>query len=423
MDIVYCLLLGFPTWTLVDGTWSMLSQLAERLPEGYGLSAYLVLALSLGNVFPLLLGASFKSFISSVSVIIKIILLLGFTIGMLLSIFWSTTIEISGSTISLPLYILFFFAGACASSSNVTHYAYVSSYRPLCTTSMATGMALGSMTTGFLAIIQANTSGFSVGLYFALLSATFILGGLGLCCLLFLPPMDLPSNCSTPEYVKNSMLLADDHDIKDQDINVQEEGIWRSPQHSLQANSLLGLDESSTIKVDYSLYRGILILLLINAFLGYGVIPSLISSICSRFQAKELVLLYATSLASIMDAVGRASTAILRINTELHFRRATFMLLAIAVFLVVLLLLEDSPQNSWIFRSAYGGILPVSLYACFVTGFGYANTCIFRYVKDRNELSPAAVQQMYTYCGVATQSGALIGSLLTFSLVISGAFS
>ena len=40
---------------------TQLSQLADRVPEGYNISAYLILSLTCGNVVPLLANSSLKS--------------------------------------------------------------------------------------------------------------------------------------------------------------------------------------------------------------------------------------------------------------------------------------------------------------------------------------------------------------------------
>eukprot|EP01040_Poterioochromonas_malhamensis_P025182 gene25182-31345_t len=121
---------GLPTWALVDGTWSSLSQLADRLPEGYNISAYLILSLTLGNIFPIAIGCALEKFFSSslLENLIYWILAIGAFTGILMGVFYDYSVSIGGSDISLPLCILFFIVGGCSSSSNVTHFTYVSTF-------------------------------------------------------------------------------------------------------------------------------------------------------------------------------------------------------------------------------------------------------------------------------------------------------
>lgn len=155
-EFIRFLIFGLPTWALVDGTWSILYQLAINLPEGYQISAYLMLALTIGNFFPIVLGSMVLPRASPRTghFIIVLILFFGFLVGILLSMFWKSVISINGRGYSVPLYCLFFVAGSCASSSNVTHFSMVSLWPAKCTTFLATGMGIGSMISGILAILQ-----------------------------------------------------------------------------------------------------------------------------------------------------------------------------------------------------------------------------------------------------------------------------
>ena len=59
-----------------------LSQLADRVPEGYNISAYLILSLTLGNLIPLLSNSRLKtSSISSIRKTIGCILVVGISCG------------------------------------------------------------------------------------------------------------------------------------------------------------------------------------------------------------------------------------------------------------------------------------------------------------------------------------------------------
>lgn len=169
---------GLPMWALVDGTWASLSLLASARPEGYAISAYLILALTLGNLAPLLLGLLLRSRPSSfLHRVILGIETVGLTAGLLLSALWNESVYIGGKETSLPLFALFFVVGACSSSSNVAHFSFVSRFDAASTTAIATGAGLGSMLAGLLGIAQGLLLvryGLSTSVYYAALAALYV---------------------------------------------------------------------------------------------------------------------------------------------------------------------------------------------------------------------------------------------------------
>ncbi|KAJ1422527.1 hypothetical protein B484DRAFT_399042 [Ochromonadaceae sp. CCMP2298] len=347
---------GLPTWALVDGTWAVLSQLADTLPEGYTISAYLILALTFGNLVPLILGISLQAASrTTLSNLIRGILGTGLVTGLLMAFLWNKIVSISGSQVSLALLILFFLVGACSSSSNVTHYIHVARSDASNTTALATGMGLGSMTAGILALLQGTVLidyGFSVTYYYLVLA------------LLFIPAIAAFSALSRQEEVEKS------------------EGA--EP-----------YDEMRFIRQNWA----ILVLQVVNASLGYGIVPAMISYACSKFDDRSMVLLLSTGIAAVLDPLFKALTFYVRIRT-FHG----------------LVLCAGLPGDLSLYRGA-GGVLPVSLYVGFGALFGFSNTCVFRYFKEN--ISPDCVQHSYRWSGIASQSGALMGSLIAFSVVVT----
>jgi hypothetical protein len=86
----------------------------------------------------------------------------------------------------------------------------------------------------------------------------------------------------------------------------------------------------------------LLVLQLLNCALGYGVVPSLISPVCSRFASPSTVLLLATGLYCIIDPVCRAFTAIRPIRTLHGIAAFSSLLYLLAAALLATLLLPDS---------------------------------------------------------------------------------
>eukprot|EP01036_Dinobryon_divergens_P034173 gene34173-44151_t len=143
-------------------------------------------------------------------------------------------------------------------------------------------------------------------------------------------------------------------------------------------------------------YYPLLSLQLLNASLAYGIVPSLLSYACGKFEHKEKFQLLSATLVSLS---------------------------------AVLVLCAALPEDS-----GYGGALPVTAYVCIGALFGFSNTCMFRYFKQElgtdesgQEADPAAdqehgVQRAYKLAGLATQIGAFIGSIITFALIVTNSF-
>lgn len=427
------LVFGLPTWALVDGTWALLSQLANNSPEGYDISAYLILALTCGNIFPLLIGYSLKNAsLEVLSLSIQCILVLGFVTGILMAFFWDISVEISGKQVSLPLYILFFVIGACSSTSNVTHFTFVSTYDAKSTTALATGMGLGSMTAGLLGILQGLlliNYGFSVTVYYITLSILYV-----------------PAFC----IFTYSLYYGFSHDTKGLLAGINGNTFGLHSTHQLDYEKGIDLDNallrtessqqpptqnpmSADIRDDLNspsskgyvedageykdivfIYENfpILALQMMNSSLGYGIVPAIISFSCGKFDHASRILLFATGLSAFIDPWFRALTAYVRITSITGLWLAG----AFLVFLASLLLLcAGLPSSSPLF-AGYGGIMPIILYISFNSLFGFTNTCVFRFFKESVRFH---VHHAYRWSGIASQTGALLGSILAFALVVS----
>lgn len=406
-------LLGLPTWALVDGTWAALSQLANTLPEGYNISAYLILSLTIGNIFPLTVGYFLKNSSARVlTMCIRSILVVGFVTGILMAVLWKESVRIGGQAVSLPLYILFFAVGACSSTSNVTHFTFVSTYAASNTTALATGFGLGSMIAGLLGILQGLVlinHGFSVTDYYLVLASLYV-----------------------PAFVV-FVYINYDQPTKggNGDSNNANSGGVDIEQVSMKANLTSSMDQehkdahgtylSEILDTPYDEWSflcanaPVLSLQMLNSSLGYGVVPAIISFACGKFRKASLVLLLATGIAATIDPIFRATTYYIRIQTITGLWTAGAVLIALVIGLLICATL---PASSSLYQGN-GGILPVFLYVTFNATFGFTNTCVFRYYKDSVHVHRTHVQHAYRWSGIASQTGALLGSILAFSLVVS----
>ena len=138
----------------------------------------------------------------------------------------------------------------------------------------------------------------------------------------------------------------------------------------------------------------------------------------------------------MIDPAAKYLTHFFRVRSVRGFQGLSLLLLLLSGGLV---LCAAFPSSSSLYRG-YGGVLPVLLYVAVGGLFGFSNTCVFRYFKERHgSPSPSSssstelvqeereeeeegeeVQRAYKLAGVAMQSGALIGSVIAFGLVVSG---
>jgi len=404
---------GLPTWTLVDGTWAILSQLADTLPEGYNISAYLILALTLGNVFPLVIGFMLrKTSLTYLGQVINFILMLGLVTGVLMGAVWNRVVTISGTEVSLPIFLLFFVIGGCSSSSNVTHFTYVSKSEAQNTTALATGMGLGSMTAGILALFQGlllNQYGFNVTIFYIVLAMLYVPALLAFSKLNSVNRQEFQQGDDAVNPISTEVMVdLSGTDVVDlESTNFENMPINTNPYEKKLDNEFA---ESPFLRQ----YAGILALQMVNAGLGYGFVPALISSACGKFNNASLVLLLSTGISAVIDPLFKFLTNYVRFETFQSLQIATGVLLLQTIGLILCAAL---PEDLSLFQGA-GGVLPVALYVSFGALFGFTNTCVFRYFKTT--VSPRFVHHSYRWSGICSQTGALLGSLTAFVIIVTG---
>ena len=395
------LYIGAPAWALVNGTWSSLAMLATYLPEGYSISAYLLCALTLGNMLPFYLGT--KTYMYSrhdIAKLMTIIQLIGLLSGISLALFWDTTFEIFGTQYSLVLYFLFFCIGACSASTSLTHYTYVSSFPPLSTTYLSTGMGAGSMFAGVLALIQNNLlpTKFWLSLNFTIVA------------LLYIPSIIAVWRIEEGWEKQEALKRRQNDDIDRKGVAHES-----SSSHSSESKDEGGFASGQEFE-EWTVVRNNVWLLLcvgIASALGHGLIPCVISSLSGRFSLNNETLSFATGEAAVCDPIFRFYTAYFRFTSRWSIYKATAALVLIAVAIVVLLELPDSLT---IYSTPLGGVVAVTLNVSFVCLFVFTNTSSFLYLKEK--VPPRLVGYAYKWNGMFVQYGAAFGSLISLILFL-----
>jgi hypothetical protein len=456
-ESILFLLFGLPTWALVDGTWSSLSQLAESSPEGYGIAAWLIFSLSLGNVFPLILGYTLEK--SQSPEILKrciyMIMVLGFIAGMLMGVFWKETFTIQSNNYSVPLLMLFFIVGACSSSSNVVHYMFASSFHASHTSFLGTGMGLGSMISGLLGILQGTwliDYGFSTTSYYITLSLLYIPAGISFYYLQ--KKRELMRSCDDAKDKKPLLLHSQPFSVV-ASVNTIEGSFL--PTHCPRERQF-SINPARNRQRFFSSFYHILLLQCCNSVFGYGISPAFVSYACSKFPDSNTILLFATGLGAIIDPVCKFATNYYRFST---FPQLLLGSCFVFLFSFGLIICSVLPRNSSFYNSDIVGMIPILCYTGCNGLFGFTNLSVFRYFKedaflitrldcvedDNNDNGgeteddsdkkkktvndfvqimeehedPKSLQirNAYRYCGLAIQLGSLIGSIIAFTLVVS----
>ena len=389
--------------------------------KGYSISAYLILALTLGNLCPLLVNSN-QSIVHEIKAInspwitraISFILITGLAAGILLASTFNIPVTIGENQYSIFLYLSFFIIGSCSSSSNVTHYIFVSSRTHKHTTALSVGMALGSTIAGVSGILQGfvlQYEGVSLCYYYIFISLLYVPAIFALYALSRRADTGGVSRALLSEnsafmtaHFTNTTRSDDDDDIDSNDGN------------NTNSNNSNSNNNTQAIVAIASPVRQLFWLQTMNSSFGYGVVPAIVSSVCSRFRAPSTVLLLATGISCTLDPMFRAYTLWNPITTHTRVKQFSFALFTLATVMFVLLVI---PSNSSILESKVGGILPVVLYVSFNLIFGYTNTSLFLLMKS-SFTQPEEVQNAYRLTGIHSQAGALLGSVVSFVLIVSG---
>ena len=279
-----------------------------------------------------------------------------------MALLWDKSVRVGGHNYSIIFYLLFFIVGTCSSTSNVTHFTYVSVFTSNETTALSTGMAIGSMLAGFMGILQGTVLG-NVGMG---IDANFFLAAAlyvpAMCLIWSRAAIILPMSGGDDDVLESDMsshaaLLG--HDNVDSEDMINESDDNRENINEVMFKKVEKCDKEDIDEAIHNRFKSLLTLQLLNCSLGYGVIPSLISPICSRFSSSSTVLLLATGLYCILDPICRAFTAVRPIKTVNGITIFSCFLYFMAAALLVTLTL---PGDTYLLTSSGGGVYPVVIY-------------------------------------------------------------
>lgn len=162
-------------------------------------------------------------------------------------------------------------------------------------------------------------------------------------------------------------------------------------------------------------YQSILVMQFLTSALGNGFLPSVVSTISSKFDSKTLILLLSTAISSVFDPVFRSLCDFRHITTK----QGLIVACSLMVFLIIFILIISSlSESSSLYHNDAGSSLLIITYVI-VGGiiYPFTSTSIFLYFKTN--VPTNSIQSAYRWGGVILQLGAIAGSLTGFVLVIT----
>lgn len=334
----------------------------------------------------------------------------GFLAAFAIAIFWDVNFIIASMDVSAPLLVLFFIVGACSSSTSVINFAFVAVHPQSCTTYMATGMGFGSMVGGLTSLIigSLTTSKNSVSVIVAFIAFLYIPAIISL-TYIEPPGLEQAEHETSPDQLDNKF-----ENEKPSD-HLESEKKALLPKIGEGDNRENGDKDTMTEFNFLSKYFPILCLQAFTSGLGHGLVPSLISSVCGRFEYPHTTLSLATGIAAVLDPACRFLSGYYRFKTLNEVMMSSAVLSGLSAVLVVCAVL---PSDAGIFSDPWGGILPAMIHISFISLFVFTNTCIFLVLKDT--IPDDCIGHAYKWSGLSVQIGAVVGTVVSFTLIMLG---
>lgn len=277
-------LFGIGSWITVNGLWVELPLFVDRLPEKWNLPSYLTIIVQFANVGVLIYAVGKRLAPQSFTEkpVIIVIVIIGATSCLLLSVFWDRVSVVFDTKHSVALLSLSFCLATVDCTSTVVFLTFMANFPPPYIIALMIGETLSSMIPGFVALAQGlggddscsnktNNStnihdniNFSPNVFFIFLFLVMVTCGAAFIALNYLPT-------AKKQHVRPLPLIMD-ASIHDSD---EEEEILIKPTHDHLNN-----------RCTYKLF---IYLLVINAWincLSNGVIPSIQVYACKPYGNK-----------------------------------------------------------------------------------------------------------------------------------------
>ena len=153
---VFAALFGMGAWLAINGMYTQLPLLVFKAPEGWDLPSYIVVLIQAANIGGVCYGLvqQFCKGKISDSIFISILMSIGCISLLLMSFFYSETVEVAGTKHSVPLLSLVFTSALVACTSSVLFIPYMSRFRETYLVSYMIGEGLSAFVPSITSLLQ-----------------------------------------------------------------------------------------------------------------------------------------------------------------------------------------------------------------------------------------------------------------------------
>ena len=155
---VYLLVIMFAwaSWIDINGLWTELPLLVNKVPEFWDLPSYLVIIIQIANIGPILYTLANRCAPNKVKEwpVIYIIIFVGIAACTLLIFFWDKTSHVFGEERSTSLFLLSFFLAMVDTTSSVVFLPYMANFKPQYMTAFYIGEGMCGFLPAMVGLIQ-----------------------------------------------------------------------------------------------------------------------------------------------------------------------------------------------------------------------------------------------------------------------------
>ncbi|XP_068605058.1 solute carrier family 52, riboflavin transporter, member 3-A [Brachionichthys hirsutus] len=415
---------GVGSWVAVNGLWVELPLIVNSLPEGWNLPSYLTVIIQLANIGPLLVTVMHKLHpgLLRERVVIYAILSIGIVSCVLLVFLWDKTTAVAGAPHSIAFFIITFFLSLVDCTSSVTFLPFMTQLPAKYITTFFIGEGLSGFIPGVVALAQGggvaecvNSSdagnqpvgnatlqtvyhppNFSPGVFFFLLAAMmcaslgafFALDRLPQVCKLSSEKLVPDAPPSVSSGTENPGAEPDGEGVKSQDGRAaQRVFLPTGPEHTV-----------------HQLVFIYFMVVLVNTATN-GLLPAVQTYSCMPYG--NLAYHLSAALSSLANPLACTIAMFLQIRSLVFLAVLMVIGAGFGSYNMAMAALSPCP----LLRGSVAGEIIIVLSWFFFTGtLTFVKVMVGVILRDRSHSA-------LVWCGAASQTGSLVGSVTMFPLV------
>jgi riboflavin transporter 2 len=381
-----CAIVGISAWIEINGIFSELG-LMKGLPEGKAIASIIVVIVQIGNLVPLLFSLLPKKPHLRWSMVI--VLAIGVSSLVFLSILWDRTFNMFGSERSLMLYVGTFIAAGADCLSNIVFWPYVGQFPRSYITAMGTGESLSSAVSAIVATSQ-KAIGFSPSVFFVVLTAIV------LCC-------------STAYAVLETRFAEGLREEARQSAETLPKATNEMEESTIAESNSMRVPEPAPWKADLP----VLAVIAGIAFVQNGLNPSLLPFACKGYKNAHFISQNALFVASPIMSISAS-----------FFKPKKSMVPAIAIWIAtsVFIIVSAALSNPITEDQTTGTAIMATVAILSGSSLAYSKVSAMLLLRSRHSPGKDFMKRLMTAAGTAMQVGSVLGAVSMFTLVQSNVF-